>query len=468
MRRRRLAVVVAALGAVALVAALLAAGPGASAPNASAALGTPLWSARRLPQAVADGVAGRHLQADLEAGLAGADGCFSVTGDGGVIAAQAVDEAFVGASTQKLLTGLGVLATLGADTTLTTKVVAPAAPDGGAVERLILVGGGDPLLSTQAFRDHQAADPKYAGITDTSLEALADAVVAKGVTRVGALSVDDSRLDATRWIPAWPASIRAEGAIGPVGALTVNRGFTSPTATGATVDDPGVFAGEQLAALLRARGVTVGGKVTRVKAPGDDAVSIATVSSPPLSEVVAGMLRSSDNLAAEMLTREVGRKAGTGTTTEAGTRAVLDALGAAGVPTVGLVMIDGSGLSHDDRVTCRALTTALDLAHGPTYGALLDGLPVAGRTGTLADEMLGTALDGVLRGKTGYVDGVTGLVGDLDLSRSLRFAFVVDGSFGESQAIRLRSQLAQVIGRYPRAPGADALVPAPDPVRPAA
>lgn len=468
MRRGRVALGLAAAAVVCAAAAVLAPGPSTVDPTAGATAGTPLWSVRRVPQVVVDGVAARHLQGDLEAGLAGVDGCFSVTDDTGTLAARSVEEPFTGASTQKLLTGLAAILTLGADATLTTRVLAPAAPDGGTVSRLVLRGGGDPLLSTQAFRDRQAGDPKYDGVRYTSLEALADGVVAAGVRRVGALGVDDGRLDATRWLPAWPASLRAEGAVGPVGALTVNRGFTAPTGTGATVDDPGLFAGEQLAGLLRARGVVVDGRVTRVRSTTDDPVEIAAVASPPMSEVVAGMLRSSDNLAAEVLVREIGRKAGTGTTTEAGTRAAIDALTDAGVPTVGLVMIDGSGLSHDDKVTCRALTAALDLAHRPEYAVLLDGLPVAGRTGTLADEMQGTPLEGVLRGKTGFVDGVTGLVGTLDLGRPLRFAFVVDGAFGETQAIRLRSRLAQVIGRYPRAPGADALVPAPDPARPAA
>ncbi len=468
MTRGRIAVGLLVTAAVCVVGALLAGNPAPADPIPAGSLTTPLWSARRVPQAVVDGVAARHLQADLDAGFTGNDGCFSVTDDTGPIAADAVDQPFVGASTQKLLTALASIAALGPDARLTTKVVAPAAPTGGTAGRLVLSGGGDPTLSTQAFRDHQAADPKYDGVTYTSLEALADAVVAKGISRVGALAVDDSRLDATRWNPNWPASIRAEGAIGPIGALTVNRGFSAPTGTGATVDDPAVFAGEQFATLLRARGVTVDGRVTRVKAPDDDAVEIASVASAPMSDVVGGMLRSSDNLGAEVLVREIGRKTGAGGTTEAGTRAVLDTLARLGVPTVGLVMIDGSGLSHDDRVTCRALTAALDLAHRPEYASLLDGLPVAGRTGTLADEMLGTTLVGNLRGKTGFLDGVTGLVGVVDLGRPVRFAFVVDGAFGEGQAIRLRSRLAQLIGQYPRAPAADALVPAPDPPRPAA
>ena len=82
-------------------------------------------------------------------------------------------------------------------------------------------------------------------------------------------------------------------------------------------------------------------------------------------------------------------------------------------------------------------------------------------SGTLADELLGTGLEGKLRGKTGFLNGVTGLAGLVDVGRPLRFAFVVNGNFGEADAIRIRSQLAQIIARFPEAPPADQLVPVP-------
>jgi hypothetical protein len=38
---------------------------------------------------------------------------------------------------------------------------------------------------------------------------------------------------------------------------------------------------------------------------------------------------------------------------------------------------------------------------------------------------------------------------------------VVNGNFGENAAIRIRGQLAQIVARFPEAPPADQLVPAP-------
>ena len=459
-------------GALAVVSLLCAGvavavgGGGSPSPTAAARVGTPLWSARRFPQTIVDAVGAGHLQHDLDGAVFGNDGCFSVTSDAGTIAQHAVDQPFVGASTQKLLTATAALAVLGPDTTFTTRAVSAADPVKGAVDRLVLVGGGDPTLSTAPFRSFELADPKNSGVAYTPLETLADAIVAKGVTRIGTLGVDDSRHETLRYLPVWPDSDRTDGQIGPLGALTVNRGFSAWTPKAVPVDDPAIFAGNQLAALLRARGVTVDGRVAHVKVP-EKPVGLAEVTSAPVRDVVAGMIRSSDNLAAEGLVREIGLKVAKQGTTSAGTKAVLDTLAGLGVTTTGLNLLDGSGLSHEDRITCQALTAVLDLGDRPEFAAVSAGLPVAAQTGTLADEFQGSSLAGILRGKTGFLSGVTGLVGLLDTAHPVRFAFVVDGNFGETQAIRLRAQLAQVIARFPQSPGVDDLVPGPiPPIRP--
>ena len=53
--------------------------------------------------------------------------------------------------------------------------------------------------------------------------------------------------------------------------------------------------------------------------------------------------------------------------------------------------------------------------------ALWDGLPVAGVNGTLIDQLADTPLAGKVRGKTGSLDGVSGLLGMVDLGRAGEF-----------------------------------------------
>ncbi|MFI5053288.1 MAG: D-alanyl-D-alanine carboxypeptidase, partial [Acidimicrobiia bacterium] len=94
-------------------------------------------------------------------------------------------------------------------------------------------------------------------------------------------------------------------------------------------------------------------------------------------------------------------------------------------------------------------------------GALFDGLSVAGKSGTLFDQLLGTALIGVLRGKTGSLDGVSGLTGVVASGQTLRFAYLDNGDFPVTRAYSFFRPVAEIIGRFPDAPPVDALVPAP-------
>ena len=464
---RRILVALLVVGALACAGlALMSTDDTAEPGRPTAAAGTAAWSPRRVPQPFVDAVGSAHLQQQLDAAYGATDGCFDVLTAAGPVASRQLDTPFIGASTQKLLLGAAVLAVLGPDTTLTTRVEATGDPASGTVDRLVLVGGGDPLLSTEEFRAILGSDAKTAAVPATALESLADQVVAKGVRRVDALLVVDDRYDEERYNPAWSPSYRTEGQVGPVGALTVNRGFTRVRPP-VSVDDPAVFAGNELARLLRARGVAVAGTAQRGRVP-EGAAPIAELPSAPVKDLVAEVVRSSDNLAAEMLVKEMGvRDAKTGTTA-AGLAAATKKLGELGVPMTGVSLVDGSGLARDNRVTCHALAGAIDLGARPELSTLWSGMSVAGQDGTLADEFLGTGLEGRLRGKTGFLNGVTGLAGLIDVGRPLRFALIVNGTFGEAEAIRIRARLAQIVAAFPEAPPPDALVPGPVPPTPPA
>jgi D-alanyl-D-alanine carboxypeptidase/D-alanyl-D-alanine-endopeptidase (penicillin-binding protein 4) len=177
--------------------------------------------------------------------------------------------------------------------------------------------------------------------------------------------------------------------------------------------------------------------------------------------IVGSMLSSSDNLSAELLTKELGQRTRKEGTTAAGVAAVTAELAKLGVPIADGALKDGSGLDRGNRVTCANLVAALELVERPELAALHDGLPVAGQNGTLYDQFLGSTLAGNFRGKTGSLDGVTGLMGVMDLGRHLRFAFLENGSFSEAQGERIRVDIGEIVGRFPDAPPVDALVPLP-------
>jgi D-alanyl-D-alanine carboxypeptidase/D-alanyl-D-alanine-endopeptidase (penicillin-binding protein 4) len=458
--RRR--VVAAVLGVVAIVLVVLALrGPGE--PGAGATpprLATPLWSVRRMPQAVVGIVGVQRLQAGIDQAVNGVNACFDVEAPSGRVAASAQDGPLIPASTQKLLTATAALDVLGAGFHYETKAVAPAAPRNGTVARLWLIGSGDPGISTPEGAARLAASPLTKGDQTSSLAILADEIAAAGVRSIpGGVAGDDSRYDGSRYLSVWPDHYRTDREIGPLGALTVNDGFTGPDGSGAAAEDPAVNAAEQLTRLLQARGVTVGG-AAHDQAPNDTA-TIATLRSPALTDILNGFLASSDNLTGELLPRELAAHSGKSATTADGLEVVKARLHALGLPVDQLTMVDGSGLSRDNRAPCSLLLATLDLARTPKFASIREGLSVAGERGTLATRFRGTPLQGKLVAKTGSLSGVSGLAGYVAVKLPVQFSLLLNGDFGESSGIARREQVAQVIAAYPDAPAADVLVPAP-------
>jgi serine-type D-Ala-D-Ala carboxypeptidase/endopeptidase (penicillin-binding protein 4) len=463
--RRAVAGVLVLAAVVALFVAFSGGDSNAGSPTSAAAT-TPVWSVRRVPEPVVDAVGAQHLQAALDAAAPGAGTCFVVDSGAHTLAAHDADTPLIGASTQKLLVAAAALSILGPDFAYQTKVVAPAAPADGTVEQVWLVGAGDPVLTTGDYAAFLQSQGKTRGDVTTSLETLADTVVAAGVRRIpGGIVGDDSRYDDVRYLPTWKDTYRTDGEIGPLGALTVNDGYAtwSPSHK-EPVADPARNAASALADLLRARGVDVGPTVVGSSDGGPapaGGVELGQVTSPDLRSIVASMLSSSDNLTAELLIKELGVRTAKIGSTAAGVAATTAKLQELGVPVAADSLKDGSGLDRGNRVTCNELVATLALADRPELATLFDGLPVAGQSGTLYDQFLGSALVGNFRGKTGSLDGVSGLTGVLDLGRRLRFAFLDNGDFSETQAEAIRVQIGEIVGTFPDAPPVDALVPAP-------
>jgi D-alanyl-D-alanine carboxypeptidase/D-alanyl-D-alanine-endopeptidase (penicillin-binding protein 4) len=163
-------------------------------------------------------------------------------------------------------------------------------------------------------------------------------------------------------------------------------------------------------------------------------VVIATVWSAPLGEIVAGMLRASDNYVAEMLVKELDRHYGGPGLTAGGTARVVEELGSLGVPVDGVHLNDGSGLDVGNRATCRALLGALNLSRTARFSMLDSGLAIAGRTGTLAK----------------WINGAAAMVGRIVLSPTRRFALIFNGQFGWPHAQAVEDHVvAALTGNLP-------------------
>jgi len=416
--------------------------------------------------------------------------------DGSTVYEKDADVPLIPASTAKLATSAAALDLLGPGhefaTTLDATGEGPSS-DGVVAGDLVLHGSGDPGLSK---RDHPA-DPLW------PLSSLAAQAAARGVKKVeGALVLDDGPFDRVFLHPSWLASDLDDWYGAPIAGLTFNdscvtvlvRGgaadgaaatVTAPSTSGpwpivaavstsdvrqptvgamwveerrrlriageigprqeATFDTPvpdplALCGGAMIEALTRA-GISVGRGVRLAASAADRArgVEVGRVTNP-LRTVLRVMNKRSQNLYAELLFKGAGAEAfGTGSF-ETGERAVAKVLERRGIPTAGVRVVDGSGLSKDNRLSAGALARLLlsfdrDRVAGPI---LFESLGVPGEEGTLAKRFKGVPGRDRIRAKTGTLgkSGVHALAGAVEgrarpgaeASRGYAFAILINGA----------------------------------------
>ncbi len=342
---------------------------------------------------------------------------------GKAIYGERADTLMLPASNLKVLTCLAALDAYGAGHQFRTKVVSPAPG------RIVLVGGGDPYLTS----NRNPYYPKRATLADLA-EQTAAALRNSGTKRVQ-LGFDASLFPGAGWNPTWPEHYITE--VGPTSALWVDEGKL-PQDRRST--DPALDAAKAFAAALRARGISVP-VVARQAAPAG-AAPVAQVASTPLDVIIQQVLIYSDNDAAEVLLRHLGLAAGKPGSIASGTQALTDRLTKLSLWHAGSRIADGSGLSRGNRVTPSMLANAFRLAFATDrYRPLLTALPVAGVEGTLSarfDDPSENPGRGMIRAKTGYLNGIHGLSGYLRTADGsvVVFALLINGPGENAQSGR--------------------------------
>lgn len=236
----------------------------------------------------------------------------------------------------------------------------------------------------------------------------------------------------------------------------------------AAVDRPAQFFLEALRLALLERGILVAKPSLVIDEgdawPGESAVTaggaersnrrvVARHESEPLSSLIGYAMKVSQNFYGDMILKALGRTAGpviapaspTSSATavasnrgkraepgsvEGGRAAVLDTLTSWGLPTDGLVLYDGSGLSRYNYATADLMVGVLahvwrdERLRGPFVAAL----PVGGRDGTLEARMKTPELDRRVQAKTGTINNMRALSGyvETEAGEKLAFSFIAN------------------------------------------
>jgi D-alanyl-D-alanine carboxypeptidase/D-alanyl-D-alanine-endopeptidase (penicillin-binding protein 4) len=318
------------------------------------------------------------------------------------------------ASTMKLLTTAAALDVLGPDHRFATTVVR----DG---RRLVLVGGGDPLLTK--VPQGKGAYPQRADLT-TLAKQTAKALRAAGVARVR-LGYDVSLFAGPAAAPTWEPDYLTDNVVSPITSLWVDEGREREGRAGRSAD-PALAAARFFAAALAEQRIRVTGVPVSVLAPSGG-TQVAAASSPPLSQIVQRTLEVSDNEAAEVLARQVAVARSEEASFAGASAAVEEVLRGLGVRLRGAVIGDGSGLSRADHLHYNTLLDVLQIATAdPQLRTVVTGLPVAGYNGSLASRFETAPRDalGEVRAKTGTLTGVSGLAGTVMTRDGVLLTFV--------------------------------------------
>ncbi len=331
--------------------------------------------------------------------LRGADVGISVASvpDGEVLYRLDEGQALTPASTVKLLVSASAVRLLDADFVYHTSVWTPIAPteEGTIPGDLIIAGTADPTANRTVY-------------TEISRQLKAQGITAIGGGIVGA---------------------------GPVAATEKDRGLSAAQALHQALGSKGISAGQ--------------GASEGVILPG--AYLVYRQQSVALCDYLRAMNVHSDNRRAVLLLSSLASNFGN--PGDPGHGFIGQLWQDAGLDASGLRLVEGSGMSHRNKITPALLTAVLvEMAHdADELQVLVDSLPVAGVRGTLSGRMRGTVAAGRVYAKTGTLKRVSCLAGYVctDGAPRLAFALMMNGySCSVSKARRIQDQAVIHMVKY--------------------
>jgi serine-type D-Ala-D-Ala carboxypeptidase/endopeptidase (penicillin-binding protein 4) len=242
-----------------------------------------------------------------------------------------------------------------------------------------------------------------------------------------------------------------------------------------SVHNPALWAATLFKQALIARGIKVDGEprsrdfrvADEERFDPQKAIELASQESEPLSEIIRHTNKESDNLYAELILRTLGKERGstapdpdtkknqTRGDDEAGTAVVRAWLENKGIPTRGLAIRDGSGLSRLDLITPESTARLLAaMTQSNAAANYFDSLPVAGHDGTLAGRL--KKIEGRISAKTGSLTYVHSLSGYATTRTGERLAFSIlcNDVTAERAAIALIDEIATSLADFGTPPEA--------------
>ena len=211
---------------------------------------------------------------------------------------------------------------------------------------------------------------------------------------------------------------------------------------------PAYYAASVFKEYLRQEGVEVTGKV-RVGFVPEGAYEVLSHSSMPLSLILRGLNKFSNNFVAEQILKTIGADIyGPPGTTLNGLRAIDEYMQSLKYKPEGFSILDGSGLSRQNRLSPDQIVSVFQDMYADlgVYPEFISALGVMGRDGNVLKRMNGHNSAERARVKTGTLNSVSALSGYFQSADGERFAFSIlmnDLKCSNGQAKRLQDRIVR-------------------------
>jgi len=397
--------------------------------------------------------------------------------DGSIVFQYNADTPLIPASNMKIITGLAGLLYLGPDFIFKTKIFLEEFKNGKA-SNVYIVSSGDPTLTDEeTFALWRVLSMNYNSENVISSSIFSDIKEVRGD-----IIVDESLFDDEYYNKEWDPNDASRPYAAQISALTINRnsiilkiesddkeikvqeipniGYlriineikvaerdeirverhidnndvylrgTLPPNTikyvNITINDPALYTGYVFKNILQKAGVIVHGKV-RKGILSNQLLPFRIIESKCLSIILRDMMKHSINLYAENIAKLVTTKFFNKGSWKNWSYVVNYMLNELNIDSNGMVIIDGSGLSHKNRLTPRIIAEILRKIYNELpsniKNAFINSLPISGIDGTLKNRMKGTIAEGRIKAKTGTLHDVSALSGYIEMPNNETFIF---------------------------------------------
>lgn len=306
---------------------------------------------------------------------------------GETLAEMNADKPLIPASIMKCVTTATLLSRLDEDAGFHTEVYITGPVRDGVLEgNVIVVGSGDPSLNSRHVEGGK-------DICREIILALED----RGVVSIkGRIVVDEAIWDGPAIPPSWMSGDLPHA----YGTGSHGLNFEDNASGSRSVSNPAAVFDTRLRAALKGKGISIDGESMR-ESKRELLVDHISV---PLDEIMRSCMMRSDNQYAEALLRSYAVASGHKGSTEKAASLEKDYWRMHKAPMSGVNIIDGSGLSRQNRLTARFMAHILsERSENPYYASFF---PLAGQEGTLRNFLVDTPLEGYVALKTGSMKGI--------------------------------------------------------------